>query len=48
MDDDAPRRAKTLAAISDVTLEWLEGERDLLRAGGDFDEEGARRFLGER
>jgi hypothetical protein len=48
LDGDAPSRARTLAAISDVTLEWLETERDRLRAGGEFDEAAARRFLDER
>jgi len=47
LDDDAPRRARTLAAISDVTREWLAAERDRLRAGGTFDETEARRLLGE-
>lgn len=46
LDDDAPRRAKTLAAISNVTLDWLEAERDRIRAGHAFDEEAARLFLG--
>jgi hypothetical protein len=45
LDDDAPRRARTLAAISGVTLEWLISERNRLRAGGEFDEADARRFL---
>jgi hypothetical protein len=45
LDDDAPRRARTLAAISGVTLEWLVVERDRLRAGGEFEEAAARRFL---
>ena len=48
LDDDAPRRAKALAAISDVTLEWLAAERDRVRAGGVFDETAARRFLDQR
>jgi hypothetical protein len=43
---DAPDHAKATAAIADVTLEWLIAERDRLRAGGAFDEEAARRFLG--
>ena len=34
MDEAAPLRTKTLAAISDVTLEWLEAERERLRTGG--------------
>ena len=46
MDEAAPLRTKTLAAISDVTLEWLEAERERLRTGGPFDEDAARRFLG--
>jgi len=48
LDDDAPRRAKALAAISDVTLEWLAAERDRLRAGGTFDVDDARTFLEQR
>jgi hypothetical protein len=47
LGDDAPRRARTLVAVSDVTIEWLAAERDRLRAGGPFDEDAARRFLGQ-
>ncbi len=47
LDDEAPRRVQALAAISDVTLEWLAAERDRVRAGGPFDEDEARRLLGE-
>lgn len=47
LDDDPPRRAQALAAISDVTLEWLAAERDRVRAGGAVDEEEAHRLLGE-
>jgi hypothetical protein len=43
--DDA--RARGLA-VSDFTLDWLVSERDRLRAGGEFDEAAARRFLAER
>jgi hypothetical protein len=46
--EQTPGRARSLAAISDVTLEWLVTERDRLRAGGEFDEAAARRFLDER
>jgi hypothetical protein len=46
LGSDAPDRAKATAAIADVTLEWLIRERDRLRAGGAFDEEAARQFLG--
>jgi hypothetical protein len=45
LDEHAPRRARTLAAISGVTLEWLVAELDRLRAGGPFDEAAARSFL---
>ncbi len=48
LDDDAPRRVQALAAISGVTLEWLADERDRVRAGGPFDEAGARHLLDER
>jgi hypothetical protein len=48
IDDDAPTRARTLAAISDATLGWLIAERGRLRAGGQFDEAAARHFLDER
>jgi hypothetical protein len=48
LDEDAPSRARTLAAISGVTLEWLVTERDRLRAGGEFDEAAARSFLDAR
>jgi hypothetical protein len=48
LDDEAPRRVQALAAISDVTLEWLAAERDRVRAGGPFDEAAARRLLDER
>ena len=47
LDDDAPRRARALAASSDLTIEWLAAERDRLRGGGAFDEDVARQFLGE-
>jgi hypothetical protein len=43
----SPARARAVAAIADVNLQWLEAERDRLRAGGPFDEAAARRFLGE-
>jgi hypothetical protein len=39
-------RADAVAAIADVTLDWLEAERDRLLAGGTFDEAEARRLLG--
>ena len=42
---DAPPRAEAVAAVADVTLEWLEEERDRLRVGGAFDEAEARRLL---
>jgi hypothetical protein len=44
---NASKRGRALAAISDVTLDWLEAERDRVRAGEAFDEEAARRFLGK-
>jgi hypothetical protein len=45
LGSDVPHRARTAAAVADVTLEWLIAERDRLRAGGTFDEEAARRLL---
>jgi hypothetical protein len=42
---DAPPRTQAIAAVAEVTLEWLETERDRLRAGGAFDEDAARRLL---
>jgi hypothetical protein len=45
LHEDANARIRALAAISDSTLEWLEAERDRLRAGGQFDEAAARSFL---
>jgi hypothetical protein len=43
--DRESRRAEAVAAVADVTLDWLEAERDRLRAGGAFDEAAARRLL---
>jgi hypothetical protein len=48
LDLDASSRARELAAISGITLEGLVAERDRLRAGGEFDEVTALRFLDER
>jgi hypothetical protein len=45
MDEQTPGRARSLAAISDLTLGELVAERDRIRAGGEFDEAAARRFL---
>jgi hypothetical protein len=45
--EEAPPRVQALAAISDVTLEWLTAERDRLRSGGALDENEARRFLAQ-
>jgi hypothetical protein len=41
----ASSRADVLAAIAEVNLDWLEAERDRIRAGGALDEASARGLL---